>query len=295
MAKHKPKMKPKALHAPKPAARPTPKPPVDNSALVQAITALHQQNTPENLNAALNTLVRAALLVPVAFAPGTELPKPDAQGRVAIPKDAKFAFPLLSDAEQRKFFMAYTGPQALRAWKTDTPPQTVLLRFDDLAALLQRNPDAAGFVVDPFSGSLRLTREMVQSIQQQRAAQQKPAGAIRPGENVTLVEPTVLPDELLDPVCAVLAEAPDIAAAYLQLLIRDGGTAGYLVVLDGPADRPLLDRVAAAAKPFLQDNPKKMDLSITTSASPLGRQGMHDSEPFYRRGEGRVYDEDDEE
>ena len=41
---------------------------------------------------------------------------------------------------------------------------------------------------------------------------------------------------------------------------------------------------------------KKMELNITTSDTPLGLQGMKDSEPFYIRGKGRVddLDEDDE-
>ena len=39
---------------------------------------------------------------------------------------------------------------------------------------------------------------------------------------------------------------------------------------------------------------KKIDLNITTSISPLGQQGMRGSEPFYRKGIGRVIEEDDE-
>ena len=37
------------------------------------------------------------------------------------------------------------------------------------------------------------------------------------------------------------------------------------------------------------------DLNITTSLSPLGQQGMRGSEPFYRKGIGRIMDEDDDE
>ena len=40
---------------------------------------------------------------------------------------------------------------------------------------------------------------------------------------------------------------------------------------------------------------KKIDLNITTSISPLGQQGMRGSEPFYRKGIGRIMDEDDDE
>ena len=53
--------------------------------------------------------------------------------------------------------------------------------------------------------------------------------------------------------------------------------------------------VAQAARPYLLSREKKMDLNITTSISPLGQQGMQGSEPFYRKGIGRVIEEDDDE
>ena len=53
--------------------------------------------------------------------------------------------------------------------------------------------------------------------------------------------------------------------------------------------------MAQAARPYLASREKKMDLNITTSISPLGQQGMQGSEPFYRKGIGRVIEEDDDE
>ena len=47
--------------------------------------------------------------------------------------------------------------------------------------------------------------------------------------------------------------------------------------------------------PDLMGREKKIDLNITTSISPLGQQGMRGSEPFYRKGIGRIMDEDDDE
>ena len=39
---------------------------------------------------------------------------------------------------------------------------------------------------------------------------------------------------------------------------------------------------------------RKMEINITTSDTPLGQQGMRDSEPFYVRGKGRIDNLDDE-
>ena len=119
--------------------------------------------------------------------------------------------------------------------------------------------------------------------------------ALKDGDKVTLVEPSMLPDALIDPVCAVLADAPGVGSAYLSVMIVNGDARSYLLVLDGPKDEKLFASVAQAARPYLLSREKKMDLNITTSISPLGQQGMQGSEPFYRKGIGRVIEEDDDE
>lgn len=68
-----------------------------------------------------------------------------------------------------------------------------------------------------------------------------------------------------------------------------------MLVLDGPKDDKLFAAVAQAARPYLLSREKKMDLNITTSVTPMGQQGMRGSEPFYRKGIGRVIEEDDDE
>ena len=119
--------------------------------------------------------------------------------------------------------------------------------------------------------------------------------ALKDGDKVTLVEPSILPAAMIDPVCAVLADAPGVGSAYLSVMIVNGDARSYLLVLDGPKDEKLFASVAQAARPYLLSREKKMDLNITTSISPLGQQGMQGSEPFYRKGIVRVVEEDDDE
>lgn len=71
----------------------------------------------------------------------------------------------------------------------------------------------------------------------------------------------------------------------------------YLLVLDAPKDDKLFAAIAQAARPYMsspENQAKKINLNITTSETPLGQQGMRDSEPFYVRGKGRVDDLDEE-
>lgn len=275
--------------------------PVNNPALKKALEVLKQENTPQKMNAVINELVRATLLAPVVLSlNGGAMPKPDAEGKVTLPKDTKVSFTMLTSKDGKKYYMAFTDAEALKKWQRKPGVhQTVLLRFDDYAAMMAKTPEASGIIINPFGEGLRMEAPMVAAIKKQRdemlarakAAQQN---QIKAGDKVTLLEPTVLADELLDPICAVLKNYDSIAAAYLQVMIVNDTRKSYLVILDGPKDEKLFAAIAQAARAYLTAGDKKMDLSITVSASPLGQQGMNGSEPFYRKGEGRIYEEDDE-
>lgn len=266
-----------------------------NEQLQKAIADFKQESSQQRLGAIFAALVRAQLLVPARIAPGPggkpPLRQPD--GRVALPKDTRLGFAKLNTPQGEQYFVAFTDEAAFKAMQKDknAPPQqfAVLLRFDGLINLLAKDKQAAGLILDPFTNGLRIPRQALEALVAQLS------GAIRPGEDVTIVEPSVLPDALLDPICQILNDTAQIEAAYLQLAIRKNGPKSYLLILNGSADKALMERLTAAAKPYLQQNPQRLGLTIVPAASPLGQQGMQGSEPFYRRGVGRIRGEDSEE
>ena len=276
--------------------------PVANSELNQAAKALRAKNDPQNLNAVINALTRAALLAPARVDMSGPMPKPDANGRVAIPKDTKITFALLKTTDGKSFFPAFSNEEELHKWKQNPSAQVMVLHFDDYARMLQQNSHVAGFVVDPFGDNLRFDAKMVASIKERHDAAVARARAglrqtqIKPGDKVTIVEPSVYPDALVAPVCEALRDFENVAAAYLQVMLVNDTDRYYLLVLDAPRNDQLMVKVAEAVRPFMTSPEKKMELNITTSDTPLGLQGMKDSEPFYIRGKGRVdnLDEDDE-
>ena len=192
--------------------------------------------------------------------------------------------------KRQHYYLAFSDWDAVHEWQAKQPKaaqQIILLRFDDYANMIAKNTDASGLVVNPGDNSLRLERPLIESVKKQKdevakkivekMAEQKAqqeAHRIHPGDKVTLVEPSILPDAMIDPVCAVLADAPGVGSAYLSVMIVNGDARSYLLVLDGPKDEKLFASVAQAARPYLLSREKKMDLNITTSISPLGQQGM---------------------
>lgn len=279
-----------------------PKAPVFNPELKKSIAALKEENSPQKLNAVINELVKSPLLAPAMFdMQGKPAPKPGPDGRIQLPKNTKVSLVMINSPEGKHYYLAFSDWEAAQEWQKQAGKgrPIMALRFDDFANMLQKNPDAAGLVLNPGANSLRLEAPLIASVKKQKDAiakvlQERAAAQIHPGDKVTIVEPTVLPDELLDPVCEVLAQAPGVGSAYLQIMIVNDTNKSYLLVLDGPKDEKLFATVAQAARPYIASREKKIGLNITTSVTPLGQQGMRGSEPFYRKGEGRIREEDDE-
>lgn len=279
-----------------------PKKPVANPALKAAAEKVRAESTPEALNLAINELVKSILITPAQIQLDGKAPKPDAQGRIQIPKDSKVNFKILNTPDGKHYFMAFTDWEELHKWNKEPGQQTMMLRFDDFAGLLASNPSAAGFVLNPYGANLRFESGMVASIKKKKDELIKArreqiahrAHRIKPGDKVTIVEPSVYPDALLDPICEVLSQNKTVGAAYLQLMIINETDKSYLLVLDAPQDEKLFAAVAQAARGYLSTDPKKMDLNITISAAPLGQQGMRGSEPFYTKSQGRIRDEEDD-
>ncbi len=279
-----------------------PKAPVFNPELKKSIAALKEENSPQKLNAVINELVKSPLLAPAMFdMQGKPAPKPGPDGRIQLPKNTKVSLVMINSPEGKHYYLAFSDWEAAQEWQKQAGKgrPIMALRFDDFANMLQKNPDAAGLVLNPGANSLRLEAPLIASVKKQKDAiakvlQERAAAQIRPGDKVTIVEPTVLPDELLDPVCEVLAQAPGVGSAYLQIMIVNDTNKSYLLVLDGPKDEKLFAAVAQAVRPYIASREKKIGLNITTSVTPLGQQGMRGSEPFYRKSEGRIREEDDE-
>ena len=138
---------------------------ISNPQLVEALAALHKENTPQNQGKVLDLVLNhASFLAPVVLAPvpkGQNVP-PQLQGKTAI------QFQLITTKDGRPFFPAFTDAEELRKFAGQKPVQSVVLRFDDYVSLIQRNEKACGFVVNPLGLSLTLDRQTVESLATQK-------------------------------------------------------------------------------------------------------------------------------
>lgn len=137
--------------------------PVTNPALKQAMKCLHAgQNGRESQMAALELLLRAQLIAPVAIVPG---------GKDG--KDAQIQFQLVTTPDDRAFFPAFTDLDEMKKHFADPEQKTLVLTFADYAGMILRDKAAAGLVVDPFGDSLTLETGLVEFLDKVWKEEQK--------------------------------------------------------------------------------------------------------------------------
>ena len=274
-----------------PNQKPTPnQKPITNPELVEALKALHQENTPQNQGKVLGLVVeRAVFLTPAVVTPAPQQPGQADSAR----KQATIQVQLITTKDGRPFFPAFTDAEELRKFAGQKPVQSVVLRFDDYVSLIQRNEKACGFVVNPLGLSLTLDRKTVESLaakkkevaqlRQQRQQQQQAAYSqetIEKDTQVMVGDPDEVPQAMLDAVVQMAQGREDIRTLWLRQMIRPDGTPSLIIVVDHTgAQAEVFEAVAEAARPHFGRLPVDM-IPYGTSFAEAATEGV---EPFFRR------------
>ena len=138
---------------------------LDNRALLTAAERMGRENTRESREAVLDAVISSAqFLAPVNLL-SPEEGAVDGGG-------AAVQFQLLPNQEGQPFFPAFTSWEELRRLCGPKNQQTLLLSFDDYAAMILRDGRGAGFVIDPFGCCLSFDRVMVAHLVQRKAGQE---------------------------------------------------------------------------------------------------------------------------
>ena len=136
--------------------------PVANPELTAAVERMNRENSRESREAVLDLVITTArFLAPVTITPA---PEEQAGGQTALGQGTQIQFQLLANQEGQPFFPAFTGWEELRKLCGPKNQQTLVLTFDDYAAMVVRDVRAAGFVVDPFGACLSFDRAMVEHL-----------------------------------------------------------------------------------------------------------------------------------
>ncbi len=144
--------------------------PVSNPMLVGAIELLKTEDTEQHRGMLWKQIVDGEFMAPAQITP-----KPTMQnGRLTIAKGSNVLFPVVKAPDGRQFLMAYTDRFEFEKYREGEEKFYFALTFDDyISMLLQKGPngepnETAGFVINPHSGNIVLTKDMLATLIAQR-------------------------------------------------------------------------------------------------------------------------------
>ena len=132
--------------------------PVANPELIKAINKAKEDPNQENSNRMLNEVVRAKLMIPVSME-STILADDKALGDV---ENASISFELIKANSGAIYYPVFTDIQEMRKCAIEKNQSSMIVNFDDLAAMLLQPMNAvAGFVINPMGENVCFSVQMI--------------------------------------------------------------------------------------------------------------------------------------
>ena len=139
--------------------------PVNNPALKEAIVQAKKDPGMESTVKLLNEVVSAKLLIPVSM---DKDPTYDHEKEeIVIEKDTQINFELIKSSEGALYYPVFTDGREMSKCDLDEDQQSLIMNFNDLAAILLEPQNAvAGFVINPMSDNISFPVDMVAAMKQ---------------------------------------------------------------------------------------------------------------------------------
>ncbi len=219
----------------------------------------------------------------------SEEPESQGDGKAVFQRDTTMGFPMLTTQDGRQFYPAFIDWEELGKWEAvrGAPPKTLLLRFDDYAAMVLRDGGADGIVIDPFSHNLMLDRAYLEHLRNQKElrASGHTEHTVQKRTVVQLGDPRDYPTAMVEAVKAHAAQDKRIKRLWLRLMERDGEVS-FLIVADFQGDRgDVFNGIGETARPYLSG----MYIDLIPYADAFGADAARGKEPFYQRKHGLFF------
>lgn len=258
------------------------KKPIENPELVEALAALHQENTPQNQGRVLELVLHHAVLL----APAVVTPPPQAQqgGTAAADQKTAIQFQLITTKDGRPFFPAFTDWEELRKFSKLKEQRVVMLRFDNYAEMVLKDDRTAGMVINPLGLSLTLDRKSLENMARKKAelARGYAEEQVEKDTQVMVGDPEEEPEELLDAVCELAEKREEIQRLWLREMVRQDGMKRYIIVVDHTGEQAeVFQAIAQAAAPHFG----KLPVDMIPYGTGFADAATEDAMPFYVRGE----------
>ena len=266
-------------------------PDLKNEELVATMKALKENENKETQSAFVTAALKAKYFAPVDIlnADGTPL---EGDGKMEIPKDAKFNFKLIVNSKGEQYFPLFTDVAEFQKWNKDKKIKTIVVVLPQMAGLAGKKTDEVkGLVINPMNENLLFTNEILDNLLKhiRESMINKPIEPAAQGEapaekKITLYfgKPTNIPDSVVASLSKNLSKHPEVNKAYF-LMMKQNEQEHYLFVLDIDADadesKKIADSLCATARLFLS----KFPVIAAPLKSVYGQNADKVTEPFYTK------------
>lgn len=142
--------------------------PIENPRLKGLLRFAAGNPTEEIMNLVYEEIAMNARFLSVMML--SEEPEANEDGTAKFKEGSVMQLPQLTAPDGAKFQPAFTDWQELEKWEDMKKPKTLLLTFDDYAALVLKNPEIQGIVVNPFSENMIIDRRILEHLRMKKDA-----------------------------------------------------------------------------------------------------------------------------
>lgn len=135
--------------------------PVRNDGLLEAIHAVQQDASTENVVQMFNQVVSGKLLAPVTLDKKPTMEEED----VFLEKDTTISFELIKAANGDLYYPVFTHGEELKKCSHEKDQHTMIVSFEDLAnMILNQGKVVKGFVINPMGENMCFTSDMIEGM-----------------------------------------------------------------------------------------------------------------------------------
>lgn len=149
--------------------------PVANPDLRKAITEAKKSPGVETSVKLLNEVVKAKLLAPVSM---DQKPEYDEEiDEIVINENTQISFELIKSSNGSLYYPVFTDGPEMALCGVDMDQQSLIVNFDDLAAMLLQPQNAvAGFVINPMNDNICFSTDMIAAMKKDMEKEKKENG-----------------------------------------------------------------------------------------------------------------------
>lgn len=253
---------------------------IKNPELLEAIEKMQADGSKENVDAMINEIIKAKLILPAKITPTTQAKTEN--GRTVMQQANQVQFRLLKNGNGEMFFGVFSDVEEMYKWEDTKKASKVVTDFDSLASMvMDGKSNVEGFVVNAFGKSVTFPKQMVMTIKQQRDYLRMKNNTIESGTKIQLGEPDEYPIDLMAALINHFSTEETVNAAYLRMIKKEDGQKSYFIVVDFYGDmQETFDYINKVAKPYLDD---EIELTMMPYSMEFARNAVNGIEPFYKK------------